>query len=106
MNKKEMENVVDVEVKEVVETQETTEVATVDAKQKGVEIGHKIKEGFKKAWNSKTAKVVKAGVLIGVGAIGALCLNKAASKDRGDNGVDDDFYTVDKEVLDNDSPQE
>ena len=98
--------IIDAEVKEV-ETQETTEVATVDAKQKGVEIGHKIKEGLKKGWNSKPAKVAKAVVLIGVGAIGALCLNKAASKDRSNNGVDDDFYTVDidNEVPDNDSQE-
>jgi hypothetical protein len=99
--------IIDAEVKEVVETQETTEVATVDAKQKGAEIGHKIKEGFKKAWNSKPAKVAKAGVLIGVGVIGGLCLGKAASKDSSNNGVDDDFYTVDidKEVPDNDSQE-
>jgi len=103
---KETKEIIDAEVKEV-ETQETTEVATVDAKQKGVEIGHKIKEGLKKGWNSKPAKVAKAVVLIGVGAIGALCLNKAASKDRSNNGVDDDFYTVDidKEVPDNDSQE-
>ena len=103
---KETKEIIDAEVKEV-ETQETTEVTTVDAKQKGAEIGQKIKEGFKKAWNSKPAKVAKAGVLIGVGAIGALCLNKAASKDRSNNGVGDDFYTVDidKEVPDNDSQE-
>lgn len=98
--------IIDAEVKEVVETQETTEVATVDAKQKGAEIGKKIADGAKKAWNSKPMKVVKAGVLIGVGVIGGLCLGKAASKDSSNNGVDDDFYVdIDKEVPDNDSQE-
>ena len=98
--------IIDAEVNEV-ETQETTKVVTVDAKEKGAEIGKKIKEGAKKAWYSKPAKVVKTVALIGVGVIGGLCLGKAASKDSNDNGVDDDFYTVDidKEVPDNDSQE-
>lgn len=104
---KETKEIIDAEVEEV-GTQETTEVTTVDAKEKGAEIGKKIKEGAKKAWNSKPAKVVKTVALIGVGVIGGLCLGKAASKDNSnDNGVDDDFYTVDidKEVPDNDSQE-
>ena len=103
--KKENENVENIE--EVVTNEETTEMAVVDdPKQKGAEIGKKIADGAKKAWNSKPMKVVKTVGLIGIGVIGGLCLGKAAAKDgNSSNGSDetlDDFITVDidKEVPD------
>ena len=75
---------------EEVKTEETA-VAVDDAKQKGAEIGNKIKAGVKKVWNSKPAKVVKTVGLIGIGVIGGLCLGKAASKDNSDG----DFEVMD-----------
>ena len=100
MNKKEMENVVDAEV---VDVNESTEMAVVDKQEEGKK-GKKLLDRVKEIAESKPAKIAGKVLLFAggvfTGFLGANAAAKANSKD--------DFITVDidKEVPDNDSPQE
>ena len=88
MNKKEMENVVDAEV---VDMNESTEMAVVDKQEEGKK-GKKLLDRVKDFADSKPAKIAGGILLFAGGVIAGFCGANGAAKANSK----DDFITVDR----------